>query len=131
VDIQRKLRIEFQEYHRFYRLTADCNMKEIAKEMKMPRLKLYRWMKGKAYLNEEQVAYLKKLLTNTALMLILITMIHTYLYDIFSTVGKGRLIGRFFKREFDFLLNSFFVLNNTIKNILQLKVNYQVGLFCF
>jgi len=52
LDTQRELRDNFIKYHRFYRFTADCNMANIAKEMGITRIKLYRWMKNKARLTD-------------------------------------------------------------------------------
>jgi len=45
---------------------ADCDMKQISKEMGIPRCKLYRWLKGKTHLDEDRQEYIKKLLTGSA-----------------------------------------------------------------
>ena len=126
MDNQRELdyRKQFERFHKANAYNYSCNMTEIAKDLGISRIKLYRWLKGKARLNETQLVQIKKLLDFWGVSVIVISMLHFYAEYIKSFVGKSRLIGIFFKRKVDFLLNAFCILGNLKKNIFSTKATF-------
>lgn len=61
-ELEGALRKKFEVFHSVNHYNYSCNMTQIAKDLGISRLKLYRWLGGEAHLNESQLDYITKFL---------------------------------------------------------------------
>lgn len=121
MDSERQLKERFVKYHQFYRLSCDLNVTKLARELGISRMKFYRWLKDKSHLNEIQLAHIKKLLTNSNFILIILVTMVDIIYQ--GLPRRTATIGKFFKNAVDFMLTAIFYFSNRLTAKVKQNLN--------